>query len=102
MSTSADPEELGDDARLYRQLPDQTRILTLGPTANIRDLKTVTDRDRSKGTYFVRYADPESAKKQQGWLDKLAFWKDTTEKVEQYRISVAESAPPTSMELHDI
>jgi RND superfamily putative drug exporter len=46
MSTSADAEELGDDVELYRTLPEQTRILTLGPTANIRDLKTVTDRDR--------------------------------------------------------
>ena len=62
---------------------------------------TVTDRDRSKGTYFVRYADPEAAKKQQGWLDKLAFWKDTTEKVEQYRISIAESAPPTVVVVQD-
>ena len=33
---------------------------------------TVVDRDRSKGTYFVRYADPETeAKKQKGFLDKL-------------------------------
>jgi len=63
---------------------------------------TVTDRDRSKGIYFVRYADPESAKKQQGWLDKLAFWKDTTEKVEQYRISIAESAPPTVVVVQDV
>jgi outer membrane protein assembly factor BamC len=62
---------------------------------------TVTDRDRSKGIYFVRYADPESAKKQQGWLDKLAFWKDTTEKVEQYRISIVESAPPTVVVVQD-
>ena len=62
---------------------------------------TVTDRDRSKGIYFVRYADPEAAKKQQGWLDKLAFWKDTTEKVEQYRISIAESAPPTIVVVQD-
>jgi RND superfamily putative drug exporter len=46
MGVSADPEELGDDVELYRQLPEKTRILTLGPTANIRDLKTVTDRDR--------------------------------------------------------
>jgi outer membrane protein assembly factor BamC len=61
----------------------------------------VTDRDRSKGIYFVRYADPESAKKQQGWLDKLAFWKDTTEKVEQYRISIAESTPPTVVVVQD-
>ena len=52
---------------------------------------TVVDRDRSKGTYFVRYADPETdgAKKDKGFLDKLQFWKTDAEKVEQYRITVA-------------
>ncbi len=46
---------------------------------------TVVDRDRSKGTYFVRYANPEvDAKKEKGFLDKLMFWKDDVEKPEQY------------------
>ena len=40
---------------------------------------TVVDRDRSKGTYFVRYADPEidGAKKDKGLPRKLQFWKPT-------------------------
>ena len=39
---------------------------------------TVVDRDRSKGTYFVRYSNPEAegATKDKGFLDKLMFWKD--------------------------
>jgi outer membrane protein assembly factor BamC len=52
---------------------------------------TVEDRDRQKGLYFVRYADPQTAtKKKEGLLDKLAFWRDdkTTIKPEQYRIAV--------------
>jgi outer membrane protein assembly factor BamC len=49
---------------------------------------TVVDRDRSTGVYFVRYADPDTAKVEPGWLNKLQFWKDTTEKPEQYRILV--------------
>jgi len=51
---------------------------------------TVVDRDRSKGTYFVRYVDPEAeAKKQKGLLDKLMFWKDDTPTPEQFRLTVA-------------
>lgn len=33
-------------AGLYRSLPDQTEVLMLGSTASLRDLKSVTDRDR--------------------------------------------------------
>jgi len=55
---------------------------------------TVVDRDRSNGTYFVRYANPETdTKKDEGWLAKLMFWKDTSEKPEQYRITVAQADP---------
>ena len=57
---------------------------------------TVVDRDRSNGLYYVRYADPDAdiAKKDTGWLAKLAFWKkDEAERPEQYRIAVVEAAP---------
>ncbi len=43
------------------------------------------DKDRSKGLFFVRYADvdiDDSPTKKKGLLDKLAFWKDDEEKVE--------------------
>lgn len=46
IADAASPDEQGDDTELFRALPDRTEILTLGPTASIRDLKTVTDRDR--------------------------------------------------------
>lgn len=52
---------------------------------------TVVDRDRSNGFYFVRYADPEAERKDPGFLSKLAFWRDSREKPEQYRIVVTES-----------
>jgi outer membrane protein assembly factor BamC len=59
---------------------------------------TVVDRDRSKGIYFVRYANPESdTKKDTGWLSKLMFWKDNTEKPEQYQIVIAEAAAPPAL-----
>jgi outer membrane protein assembly factor BamC len=53
---------------------------------------TVEDRDRQKGLYYVRYADPESDKKKEspGLLDRLAFWRsdDVKVKAEQYRVQV--------------
>jgi outer membrane protein assembly factor BamC len=64
---------------------------------------TVVDRDRSKGTYFVRYSDPESdgAKKEKGLLDKLMFWKSDTPNIEQYRITVAEASPRSLVTVQD-
>jgi outer membrane protein assembly factor BamC len=64
---------------------------------------TVVDRDRSKGTYFVRYADPETdgTKKDKGFLDKLMFWKSDTQNVEQYRITVAEANPRSLVTVQD-
>jgi outer membrane protein assembly factor BamC len=55
---------------------------------------TVEDRDRSKGLYYVRYVDPDAAaKKDKGWLDKMAIWKssDPVAAKVQYRIHVSES-----------
>jgi outer membrane protein assembly factor BamC len=52
---------------------------------------TVEDRDRTKGIYFVRYADPqEGMKKETGLLSKLAFWRsnDTAKPAEQYQVIV--------------
>src|SRR5215813_1084274 len=46
---------------------------------------TVVDRDRSKGLYFVRYANPDLDPKRKGWLDRLQFWKTDEVKPEQYR-----------------
>ncbi|MGH8707870.1 MAG: outer membrane protein assembly factor BamC, partial [Burkholderiales bacterium] len=54
---------------------------------------TVEDRDRQKGVYFVRYADPQAelaGRKDEGLLGRLAFWRDDKPKIkaEQYRVSV--------------
>jgi outer membrane protein assembly factor BamC len=63
---------------------------------------TVVDRDRSKGLYYVRYADPDAPKtKSADWLSKLMFWRDTTEKPEQYRIQVNESGPKSVVLVQD-
>jgi outer membrane protein assembly factor BamC len=62
---------------------------------------TVVDRDRSKGEYFVRYSDPETAAKNEGLLSKLMFWKDKGEKPEQYKITVAQSDPRSIVTVQD-
>lgn len=62
---------------------------------------TVVDRDRSKGVYYVRYADPDAARKDTGFFSKFAFWRDKTEKPEQYRIQVAEAGNGSAVVVQD-
>jgi outer membrane protein assembly factor BamC len=62
---------------------------------------TVVDRDRSTGVYFVRYSDPELDKTDRGFLSKLMFWKNTTDKVEQYRVFVAQADPRSTVSVQD-
>jgi outer membrane protein assembly factor BamC len=53
---------------------------------------TVEDRDRQKGLYFVRYADPESEMKEKdkGLIGRLFSWgSDSKVKPEQYRVQVS-------------
>lgn len=57
---------------------------------------TVEDRDRAKGTYFVRYIDPEADVRpnaDKGFLSKLAFWRKDTpdDQKPQYRVRVVEA-----------
>ena len=64
---------------------------------------TVVDRDRTAGTYFVRYADPDTiAKNEPGILDKLKFWRNDTQQVtEQYRVTVKETSGKTEVRVLD-
>jgi outer membrane protein assembly factor BamC len=62
---------------------------------------TVEDRDRSKGVYFVRYVDPATdAKKDEGLLSKLAFWRtDEPAKAAQYQVTVKGAADDTHVQV---
>jgi outer membrane protein assembly factor BamC len=63
---------------------------------------TVVDRDRSKGLYFVRYANPDLDPKQKGFLDKLAFWKSSDKDLpEQYRVVVTKADPSSVVTVED-
>jgi outer membrane protein assembly factor BamC len=62
---------------------------------------TVEDRDRQKGLYFVRYADPESemAQKDRGFMSRIfSFGSDSKVKAEQYRVLV--SPEPSGSQVH--
>ncbi len=68
---------------------------------------TVEDRDRSQGIYYVRYLDPEAeamAKKDKGFLSKLAFWSSSDSKKsqqEQYRVVVKDEGEGSRVEVLD-
>lgn len=67
---------------------------------------TVVDRDRSKGMYFVRYADPDvdGKKGEKGWLSRLAFWKSDESKAlrqEQYRVLVSDENGTSLVRVQD-
>ena len=61
---------------------------------------TVEDRDRQKGLYFVRYADPdaEMTAKDRGFFGKL-FGGDSKLKAEQYRVQVQQAPDDNSQVL---
>ncbi len=58
---------------------------------------TVEDRDRTQGLYFVRYVDPDGAKKE-GFFKKLFSWgaSDKDKEALRYRISVKAGAGSSS------
>ncbi len=66
---------------------------------------TVEDRDRAKGYYYVRYVEqdaesPEGAKKDTGFLSKLAFWRSKpVVKAEQYRILVQDKKDTSEVQV---
>jgi outer membrane protein assembly factor BamC len=68
---------------------------------------TVVDRDRSAGTSYVRFSDPDAdmqrKDREKGFLSKLlTFWKtDDKDKPEQYRIKIVETSPQSTVSVQD-
>ena len=62
---------------------------------------TVEDRDRSKGMFFVRYADPDASgkKKSEGFLSSMTNWFNTDKSApaEQYQIKVSDADPKSKV-----
>jgi outer membrane protein assembly factor BamC len=63
----------------------------------------VEDRDRSTGTYYVRYNDPAQENKDKGLLSSLAFWSDDkdVDKINRYQVRVATRADQTLVAVAD-
>jgi outer membrane protein assembly factor BamC len=66
---------------------------------------TVEDRNRDKGVYYVRYADPEATdrKEKKGFLASLAFWNSDDKKVvaQRYRVVVTEAKDDSVVAIQD-
>jgi outer membrane protein assembly factor BamC len=67
---------------------------------------TVEDRNRQKGLYFVRYADPEKEMAKvdgdkPGLLSKLKFWKSDASNVtaEQYRVLISQGGDKSQVQV---
>jgi outer membrane protein assembly factor BamC len=62
----------------------------------------VEDRNRSEGTYYVRYSDPLAGQEKEGVLGKLAFWSsDDRDKTTQYHIELQASGASTHIIVND-
>jgi outer membrane protein assembly factor BamC len=62
----------------------------------------VEDRNRSDGTYYVRYSDPLAGQEKDGMLSKLAFWSsDDKAKATQYHIDLLASGASTHIIVND-
>ena len=59
---------------------------------------TVEDRDRSQGTYFVRYVAPNADKKDPGFLGKL-FRSESSEPPIKYRINLKSEGESTTVSI---
>ncbi len=63
----------------------------------------VEDRNRSTGTYYVRYRDPTAGSRQGGWLSKLAFWRSDkpAEEEKLYLVRVESEGERSRVTVHD-
>ncbi|TAN83800.1 MAG: outer membrane protein assembly factor BamC [Gallionella sp.] len=56
----------------------------------------VEDKDRVKGIYFLR-----PVKAENGWLDKLQFWKDSKDANKRYRVHVKDGGAASEVSVAD-
>jgi outer membrane protein assembly factor BamC len=62
----------------------------------------VEDRNRTDGTYFVRYNDPLGDQNKEGVLSKLAFWSSDDDKdAAQYQILLQPDGPTTQVTVNN-
>ncbi|OGA12262.1 MAG: hypothetical protein A3D95_04340 [Betaproteobacteria bacterium RIFCSPHIGHO2_12_FULL_69_13] len=106
MQLRAELKKGGDGAETLRVFEPFDRAWRRVGLALDRVGFTVEDRDRQKGMYFVRYADPEADMERKdrdkpGLLSRLAFWRSSDPKVkaEQYRVLVKQDADGSQVQV---
>ena len=106
MQLRAELKKGGDGAETLRVFEPFDRAWRRVGLALDRVGFTVEDRDRQKGMYFVRYADPEADmerkdREKPGLLSRLAFWRSSDPKVkaEQYRVLVKQDADGSQVQV---
>jgi outer membrane protein assembly factor BamC len=62
---------------------------------------TVEDRDRSQGTYFVRYVPPSAEKKESGFFGRLFSRAQPAERPLKYRINLRGEGQTTTVSVLD-
>ena len=63
----------------------------------------VEDRDRGQGVYFVRYSDPMAGQTDEGFLSKLAFWRDDESGYDEnlYQVRLSQGGEKTQVLVFD-
>jgi len=96
MQSRAEIKRGGDGAELLRVYEPFDRAWRRVGLALDRVGFTVEDRDRQKGLYFVRYADPEAEMEKKdrdrGFLARIFGSSDPKTKAEHYRVEVKQDA----------
>lgn len=89
--------EDGGDDKIVLALPEEfTRAWRSTETVLERAGFSIINRDQGQGMYYINYYD-RSADKKEGWLSKLAFWKDDEPEAVPYVLSLTGSGNRTEV-----
>jgi outer membrane protein assembly factor BamC len=61
----------------------------------------VEDRNRTEGVFYVRYDDADRRRGKKGLTDRVAFWRNDNESVQQYQVRLAGGAEETRVRVLD-
>lgn len=89
-------EDAGDDKVLLALPEELTLAWRHTETALERAGFEIVGRDQEKGQYYINYYD-RSADKEEGWLSKLAFWRDNEPEAVPYVLSLTGAGNRTEL-----
>lgn len=89
-----------DDEKIFLSLPDEfTQAWTHTEDALTQAGIVIENQEKEKGLYHIIYFPAESL--EEGWLDKLKFWKGDDEGGEKYQVSLTGVGDKTELVLLD-